>query len=73
MPEDPNSPTGDIPLTCNVGPQHSEADVVLTENDVPGAKLPKPNPEQNYVKDLKRWLVCHGQDPQGNKTVLIAR
>ena len=32
---------------------------LLTEKDVPGAELNKP-PENATVKELGRWLECHG-------------
>ena len=37
-----------------------QPETILTENDVPGAKLTKDLPECN-VDDLKRWLECRGQ------------
>lgn len=54
-------------------PHYSEVDIMLSESEVPGAKLPNPIVEENVVRDLKRWLYCHGQKAQGNKTELIAR
>ncbi|XP_034232766.1 ubiquitin carboxyl-terminal hydrolase 36-like [Thrips palmi] len=54
-------------------PHYNEGDIVLSESDVPGAKLPNPTVEENVVRDLKRWLYCHGQNVRGNKTALIAR
>lgn len=54
-------------------PHYNEADIALSESDVPGAKLPNPIVEKNVVRDLKRWLYCHGQNVQGTKPVLIAR
>lgn len=68
------------PVTCTlpVGgshkvPHYNEAEITLSESDVPGAKLPKSTLELNLVKDLKRWLLCRGQSVKGNKTMLIAR
>jgi len=65
-----NSPIGQH---NNQVPHYNEADIELFEEDVPGATLPKPNIEENTVKALKRWLVCHGQNPQGTKNVLLKR
>lgn len=65
-----NSPTGQH---NNQVPHYNEADIDLFEEDVPGATLPLPNIEANTVKALKRWLVCHGQNPNGIKNVLIKR
>ena len=45
---------------------------VLTENDVPGAKLPGP-PEQCTIHQLKRWLQCHGIKQSGRKSKLVDR
>ena len=37
-----------------------QPEIILTENDVPGAKLNKDLAECN-VNELKRWLECWGQ------------
>ena len=49
-----------------------ESRVVLTEDDVPGAKLSK-QPDQCSVIVLKRWLECHGLKKGGNKSELVKR
>ena len=36
-----------------------QPEIILTENDVPGAKLTKDLAECN-VDELKRWLECRG-------------
>lgn len=46
--------------------------VVLTETDVPGAKLPRPPGECN-VLELQRWLECRGVKKTGKKSELVAR
>jgi hypothetical protein len=33
--------------------------IVLTENDIPGAKIPRDSVEHS-VPQLKRWLLCRG-------------
>ena len=48
--------------------------VSLSEDDIPGAKLPREIPEQCNVQQLKRWLSCRGALVSGKKkTQLIAR
>lgn len=69
--DDGNSPV--IDLCNNQVPHYKEADIELLDKDVPGAILPHPTIEENNVKALKRWLACHGQNPQGTKNVLINR
>ena len=46
--------------------------VVLTEDEVPGAKLTKP-PSDCNVLELKRWLECHGEKKSGKKQELVDR
>ncbi|EDO34413.1 predicted protein [Nematostella vectensis] len=46
--------------------------VSLTEDDVPGAKLPRDITDCN-VFELKRWLECHGQKKGGKKADLQER
>lgn len=49
-------------------------DIILTENDVPGAKLPFAAVEANNMKDLKRFLKCRGIPyAKQKKRVLVAR
>lgn len=47
--------------------------VVLDENDVPGAILPRKTPEECNMQQLKRWLVCRGASSTGKKAQLVAR
>ena len=49
-----------------------QPEIILTENDVPGAKLTNDLAECN-VDDLKRWLECRGQKKGGRKAELVAR
>ena len=41
-------------------------DIVLNEEDVPGASFTK-DPEEYSVVNLKRWLECHGLKQTGKK------
>jgi len=45
-------------------------DIVLNEEDVPGALFTK-DPEEYSVVNLKRWLECHGLKQTGKKQCLI--
>ena len=47
--------------------------VSLTENDIPGARLPREVPEECNVTQLKRWLSCRGACTTGKKQQLITR
>ncbi|XP_013389212.1 uncharacterized protein LOC106157950 [Lingula anatina] len=47
--------------------------VILSEEDVPGAKLPTPNVEEHTNVVLKRWLACRGLRVSGKRAELIAR
>ena len=49
-----------------------QPEIILTENDVPGAKLTKDLAECN-VDELKRWLECRGQKKVEKKAYLRAR
>ena len=49
-----------------------QPEIILTENDVPGAKLTKDLAECN-VDELKCWLKCRGQKKDGRKAELVAR
>ncbi|XP_015768406.1 PREDICTED: uncharacterized protein LOC107347056 [Acropora digitifera] len=46
--------------------------IMLTEQDIPGAELPKP-PENCTVAILKRWLSCRGAKVSGKRNELIKR
>ena len=46
--------------------------VVLTEEDVPGAKLTKPFAACS-VPELRRWLKCRGASVKGRKAELLER
>ena len=48
-----------------------QPEIILTENDVPGAKLTKDLAESN-VDELKGWLECRGQKKDGRKAELVA-
>ena len=50
----------------------TQPEIILTENDVPGAKLAKDLAECN-VDELKRWLECRRQKKGGRKAELVAR
>ena len=54
-----------------VGPL-MQPEIILNENDVPGAKLTKDLTECN-VDELKCWLECKGQKKRGWKAELMAR
>ena len=45
----------------------TQPEIILTENDVPGAKLTKNLAECN-VDELKRWLECGGQKKRWKKS-----
>ena len=47
--------------------------VVLCEEDIPGAKLPRENPEECTVPQLRRWLLCRGAKTSGKKVDLVKR
>ena len=49
------------------------AEVVLTEDDVPGAAIGKRLPEKLKVPELKRWLACQGASRTGLKPKLVQR
>ncbi|XP_046864347.1 uncharacterized protein LOC124458362 [Xenia sp. Carnegie-2017] len=51
---------------------HSDCDIVLTEDDIPGTKLYKPV-EQCSMAILKRWLSCRGANITGKKLELVNR
>ena len=59
-------------MTENVVDSLMQPDIILTEKDVPGAKLTKYFAECN-VNELKRWLECWGQKKVGRKAELEAR
>lgn len=48
-------------------------EVVLTENDVPGAKFCYDNLYEHTNDQLKRWLECRGLVVKGNKDDLVKR
>ena len=47
--------------------------VVLCEEDIPGAKLPRENVEECTVPQLRRWLLCRGAKTSGKKADLVKR
>ena len=44
--------------------------VVLCEEDIPGAKLPRENVEECTVPQLRRWLLCRGAKQAARKPIL---
>lgn len=50
-----------------------ESSVYLTEDDVPGAKLCKPEIEAHTKAQLSRWLNCRGLKSTGLRPELIER
>ena len=68
-----NKPRGSFEkMAENVVDPLMQPEIILTENDVPGAKLTKDLAECN-VDELKRWLECRGQKKGGRKAELRAR
>ena len=59
-------------MTENLVDPLMQPEIILSENDVPGAKLTKDLAECN-VDELKRWLECRGQKRGGRKAELVAR
>lgn len=47
--------------------------VTLSEEDIPGAKLPKDTPEECNCWVLRRWLQCRGARTTGKKGALVQR
>ncbi|CAH3185351.1 unnamed protein product [Porites evermanni] len=47
--------------------------VVLCEEDIPRAKLPRENVEECTVPQLRRWLLCGGAKTSGKKADLVKR
>jgi len=47
-------------------------EVELNEDNIPGAKLPKPA-KHCTVSVLKRWLSCRGAKVTGKRKDLVAR
>ena len=47
-------------------------EVELNEDNIPGAKLPKPA-EHCTVSVLKRWLSCRGAKVTGKRKDLVVR
>jgi len=45
-----------------------QSEVVLTENDIPGASLLGRKPEELKNEELKFWLKCRGDPAKGLKT-----
>ena len=46
---------------------------ILSEKDIPGAKIPRETVEQCSIVQLKRWLLCRGAKTTGNKKALMTR
>lgn len=47
--------------------------IILSEEDIPGAKLPRETAEKCSVVQLKRWLLCRGAKTTGTKKALVGR
>ena len=47
--------------------------VILLEEDIPGARLPRENVEECTVTQLRRWLLCRGAKTSGKKSELVKR
>ena len=45
----------------------------LKAEDVPGAILPREKPQECTMKQLQRWLLCHGAKTAGKKAQLVQR
>ena len=48
-------------------------EIMLTEEDVPGASLSGRKPADLKVSELKRWLLCRGASLRGKKADLVGR
>ena len=46
---------------------------ILSQEDIPGANLPRETVEECSVVQLKRWLVCRGAKTTGKKGALVNR
>jgi len=46
---------------------------ILSEEDIPGAKLRRETVEECSVVQLKRWLVYRGAKTSGKKGALVSR
>ena len=46
----------------------AESNIILTENDIPGASLAGRNPSSLKNEELKFWLRCRGDSLKGLKT-----
>ena len=47
--------------------------VVISENDIPGASLGGRDPSTLTVPALKRWLLCRAAPTKGKKAELVER
>ena len=47
--------------------------IVLTEEDIPGVKLPRENAEECTVPQLRRWLLYRGAKTSDKKAELVKR
>lgn len=59
--------------SCSNSDNSKNIVVSLSEDDIPGAKLPWEIPEQCIVQQLKQWLSCRSACVSGKKPQLIAR
>ena len=47
--------------------------IPISEEDIPGATIPRDSPEECKVKQLQRWLLCRGAKTTGKKEDLVQR
>ena len=50
-----------------------ESELILTEDDVPGASLAGRSPSDLLLKELRRWLACRGASRGGRHAELVKR
>lgn len=55
-------------ITASSSSSSAESNIILTENDIPGASLAGRNPSSLKNEELKFWLRCRGDSPKGLKT-----
>ena len=60
-------------VNLKMAAEESVKQIVLTEEDIPGAKLPRENAEDCTVPQLRRWLSCRGAKTSSKKAELIKR
>jgi len=66
----------EVSPSTSFSPKQNESfqDIIpLSEEDIPGAQLPRDEPEECNVKQLQRWLLCRGAKTTGKKEDLVQR